>query len=60
MSKYDVVINLSVELDADTQEEAEELLYETLYPRLTDVASRDALFRMWLEVVELREIDDEY
>lgn len=58
MSKYDAVINLSVEIDADTQEEAEKLLYETLYPRLTDVASRDALFRMWVDVLEMREINE--
>jgi hypothetical protein len=56
--KYDVVINLSVEVDADSLESAESLVYGELTDRLLDVASRDALFKMWLEIVGLREIYD--
>jgi len=56
--KYDVQINLSVEIDADSPESAESLLYGELTDRLIDVASRDALFKMWLEVVEMREVTD--
>ena len=55
MPKYDVQINLSVEIDADSPESADSLLYGELTDRLLDVASRDALFKMWLEVVEMRE-----
>ena len=55
MPKYDVQINLSVEIDADSPESADSLLYGELTDRLLDVASRDALFKMWLEVVEKRE-----
>lgn len=58
MPKYDVQINLSVEIDADSPESAESLLYGELTDRLIDVASRDALFKMWLEVVEMREVTD--
>jgi len=55
MPKYDVQINLSVEIDAESPESADNLLYGELTDRLLDVASRDALFKMWLEVVEKRE-----
>jgi hypothetical protein len=58
MPKYDVQINLSVEIDADSLESAESLVYGELTNRLLDVASRDALFKMWIEIVGLREIYD--
>ena len=56
MAKYDVQINLSLEIDADNYDEAELLTYGELTDRLLDVASRDNLFKMWLEVIQIMEI----
>lgn len=53
MPKYEAIINLSVELDAD---EADKVVYGELTNRLLDVASRDNLFKLWLEVIEIQEL----
>ena len=53
MAKYEALINLTVELDSDNPDE---VVYGELTNRLLDVASRDAMFKLWLEVIEVNEV----
>ena len=55
MPKYEALINLTVELDSD---DADESVYGELTNRLLDVASRDNLFKLWLEVIEINELEE--
>lgn len=54
MPKYEAVINLTVEVDAKDSETADQLFLGELTDRILETASRDNVFKMWLEV---REID---
>jgi hypothetical protein len=54
MPKYEAIIDLTVEVEATDSETADQLILGELTSRLLEVASRDNIFKMWLEV---REID---
>lgn len=57
MAKYEAAINLTLELDAETDELAEKAIYGEFMDRLLNTASRDAQFKLWAEVIEITEIE---
>jgi hypothetical protein len=57
MSKYEAVINLSVELDAKNAETADKQVYGEMTDRLLETASRDNKFKMWIEVIDIAELE---
>jgi len=54
MAKYEAVIDITVEVDAANSEEADQLILGEMTNRLLETASKDAVFKMWLDV---RQID---
>lgn len=57
MAKYEAIIAMTVELDADSYEDAGVIVHGELKDRLLDVASRDAVFKMWLDVIDIMELE---
>jgi hypothetical protein len=58
MSKYEAVISMTIELDAENSDDASSIVYGELTDRLLDVASRDAVFKMWLDVIDILGVDE--
>lgn len=56
MAKYEAVIDLTVEIEASDSDSADKLILGELTQRLLEVASRDNVFKLWLEVREIEEI----
>jgi hypothetical protein len=54
MAKYEAVISLTVELDSD---DPDTLVYGELTDRLLEVASRDNLFKLWMEVIDINRLE---
>ena len=54
MAKYEAVVDVTIEVDAENEEAADRLIKGELINRLLETASRDNLFKMWLDV---RQID---
>ena len=48
---------MSVELDAEDHDDAHSIVYGELTDRLLDVAGRDAVFKLWMDVVDLLELE---
>ena len=59
MAKYKAVVDLTIEVDATDSEHADELILGELTNRLLEVASRDNLFEMWLDVRQIDEIEEQ-
>jgi hypothetical protein len=57
MPKYQAVIEVAVEIDASDSDSADKLILGELTNRLLEVASRDNVFKLWLDVVEIEEIN---
>ena len=57
MTKYEAIISMSVELDAEDHDDAHSIVYGELTDRLLDVAGRDAVFKLWMDVIDLLEIE---
>ena len=57
MSKYEAVINVSVEVDAQNPEMADQMILGEMTDRLLETASRDNKFKMWLEVIDIAELE---
>ena len=49
---------MTIELDADNYEDAGSIVHGELTDRLLDVASRDAVFKMWLDVIDILGVDE--
>ena len=58
MSKYEAVISMTIELDAEDSDSASSIVYGELTDRLLEVASRDAVFKMWLDVVDILGVEE--
>jgi len=54
VAKYEAVVDVTIEVDAENEEAADRLIKGELINRLLETASRDNLFKMWLDV---RQID---
>ena len=48
---------MSIELDAENYDDAHSIVYGELTDRLLDVAGRDAIFKLWMDVIDLLEIE---
>ena len=59
MAKYEAVVDITVEIDAANSEEADQLILGELTNRLLETASRDSLFKMWLDVRQIDELEEE-
>ena len=59
MSKYEALINLTVEVDADTEESANEAIYGEFNKRLLDVVLADNMFNMWVDVIQLEKMEND-
>lgn len=59
MAKYEAVVDITVEVDAANSEEADQLILGELTNRLLETASRDNLFKMWLDVRQIDELEEE-
>ena len=57
MAKYEAVIDLTVEVEASDSDSADKLILGELTQRLLEVASRDNVFKLWLEVREIEEMN---
>ena len=58
MAKYEALINLTVEVDATSEDEASTAIYGEFMDRLLDTASRDANYKLWTEVIQINEIEE--
>ena len=58
MAKYEALINLTVEVDAASEDEASTAIYGEFMDRLLDTASRDANYKLWTEVIQINEIEE--
>ena len=58
MSKYEAVINVSVEVDAQNPEMADQMILGEMTDRLLETASRDNKFKMWLDVINVDEMEE--
>jgi hypothetical protein len=58
MSKYEAVISMSIELDAEDDGSASDIVYGEITSRLLDVASRDNKFQMWLDVIDILGVEE--
>lgn len=56
MAKYEAVVDLTIEVDANDSDHADKLILGELTNRLLEVASRDDLFKMWLNVRQIDEV----
>jgi hypothetical protein len=57
MAKYEAVIDITVEVEATDSDSADQLILGELTSRLLEVASRDNVFKMWLDVRQIEELD---
>ncbi len=58
MAKYEAIINVSVEVDATSEEAASKIVYGELTNRMLDIASRDDQFKLWMDVIEINELGE--
>jgi hypothetical protein len=59
MSKYEALVNLTIEGDANEEDDANEAIYGEFLKRLLDGIHTDSMFTMWAEVVQLEKMDGE-
>jgi hypothetical protein len=59
MSKYEALVNLTIEVDANDEDDANEAIYGEFLKRLLDGIHTDSMFTMWAEVVQLEKMDGE-
>jgi len=57
MPKYEAVINLTAEVDAASEEEANQLFLGELTNRLLHLAKTDNTFKFWVDVSEILELE---
>ena len=58
MSKYEAVVSLTVEVNASSPKEADQLFLGELTNRVLEIAKRDNIFKLWLDVVEINELEE--
>lgn len=58
MAKYEAVIDLTVEVEAADPDSADKLILGELTNRLLEIASKDNIFKLWLEVREIVEVKE--
>ena len=58
MAKYESVVDVTIEVDAENEEVADKLIRGELINRLLETASRDNLFKMWLDVRQIDELEE--
>jgi len=58
MAKYEAVVDVTIEVDAENEELADKLIKGELINRLLETASRDNLFKMWLDVRQIDELEE--
>ena len=58
MAKYEAVVDVTIEVDAENEEVADKLIKGELINRLIETASRDNLFKMWLDVRQIDELKE--
>ena len=58
MAKYEAVVDVTIEVDAENEEVADKLIRGELINRLLETASRDNLFKMWLDVRQIDELEE--
>ena len=58
MAKYEAVVDVTIEVDAENEEVADKLIKGELINRLIETASRDNLFKMWLDVRQIDELEE--
>lgn len=58
MSKFEAVISMTVEVDAFDSDSADAIILGEVTNRLLETASRDNLFKMWLEVIDINEVSN--
>ena len=58
MAKYEALVDVTIEVDAENEEVADKLIRGELINRLLETASRDNLFKMWLDVRQIDELEE--
>jgi hypothetical protein len=58
MAKYEAVVDVTIEVDAENEALADKLIKGELINRLLETASRDNLFKMWLDVRQIDELEE--
>jgi len=58
MAKYEALIEVSVEFEAEDSDNADSVLFDDYVNRLLETASKDDdnRFKLWVEVVNIEEI----
>jgi hypothetical protein len=56
MAKYEALINLTLEVEAESEDEASTAVYGEFMDRLLQTASQDAEFKLWADVVQIDEV----
>jgi len=56
MPKYEALVNLTIEVDADSPESADVLILGKITDRILETASRDSLFKLWVDVIQIDEV----
>lgn len=57
MAKYETDISITAEVDVENIAEANELFLGELTKRLKEVANIDNRYKIWVEVIEIREVE---
>jgi hypothetical protein len=58
MAKYEALIEVSVEFEAEDSDSADSVLFDDYVNRLIDTAAKDDKFRLWVEVTNIEKIGD--
>jgi len=59
MSKYEALVNLTIEVDASDDDDANEAIYGEFLKRLLDGIHTDSMFTMWAEVIQVEKMEDD-
>jgi len=58
MAKYEAEIRITAEVDVENIAQADELFLGELTKRLKQVANIDNRYKIWAEVIEIREVEN--
>lgn len=57
MSKIEALIDITIETDAKDVEEATTMIQEGITSKIRDMIRNDNRFKMWIEIVQVSEIE---
>lgn len=58
MAKMDVLINVTIELDADSVEQATKLVQQAIVDPIKEINRTDNRLQIWTEITEVSEIEE--